>query len=773
MMVLTLVGTAAVASAPARVAVDLPAGTLGNALIKLAEQTGATIGSTDPAVARLRVHSLRGRMGVATALRRLLRGQPARADRIDDATWRIILAPAPPGRLRIPLSPPPAMIVAEDEIVITASKTGTRLSRYAGTASLVSGADLNLAQQGRGSEALIERLPSLNSTHLGSGRNKLFIRGIADSSFNGPSQALVGQYLGDVRLSYNAPDPDISLYDVEAVEVIEGPQGALYGAGSLAGVLRIIPRPVVMGSAQGSLGVGGSVTAHGAVGYDVVAMLNLPLSAHVGGRIVAFSASEGGYIDDQGRKIANVNRTHKGGGRAALRVDIGDWRVDLGAVVQNISTRDGQYADTGLPQLTRSSRIAQPFDNDYLLGSVSVSRDWGAMSLVSTSAVVGQDTDSRYDFTAPGALSPRIFDQHNRIDLFTNETRLSRRDAEGRGWVIGASIIQDDERLTRALGDPASPRRILGVDNSVTEGAIFGEAGFGLAAGVIATVGGRFEYDHLRGRALDRRADVGDPRRNEKTFVPSLSLSWRPSPSLLLYGRYQEGFRPGGLSVTPGSGPPVIQRYHSDNLSSAEFGVKWRPAGARRFDTTFTLSHGHWSNIQADLVDMAGLPFTQNIGSGRIHGAEISFGWRPFTGVAVSAAAFANDSRLSNPVAALSSERRYELPNIAHFGASGRVVFSQALAGDWRVESDAHAYYVGHSRLGVGSELDLLQGNYFLTGASLRLSNGRWGLSLDGDNLLNSRGTMFALGNPFDVAAGRQSVPPRPRTIRIGVDVHF
>jgi outer membrane receptor protein involved in Fe transport len=72
----------------------------------------------------------------------------------------------------------------------------------------------------------------LFSTQLGPGRNKLFIRGVADSSFTGPTQATVGQYLGDVRLNYNAPDPDLNLYDIARVEVVEGPQGTLYGAGS-------------------------------------------------------------------------------------------------------------------------------------------------------------------------------------------------------------------------------------------------------------------------------------------------------------------------------------------------------------------------------------------------------------------------------------------------------------------------------------------------------------------------------------------------------------
>jgi hypothetical protein len=78
-----------------------------------------------------------------------------------------------------------------------------------------------------GTEKITQRVPTVASTYLGSGRNKLFIRGIADSSFTGPTQATVGQYLGDLRLSYNAPDPDLRLSDLARVEVLEGPQGTL------------------------------------------------------------------------------------------------------------------------------------------------------------------------------------------------------------------------------------------------------------------------------------------------------------------------------------------------------------------------------------------------------------------------------------------------------------------------------------------------------------------------------------------------------------------
>src|SRR5690606_7870131 len=134
-------------------------------------------------------------------------------------------------------SPPAAPAI---EIVVVGSKRETPLAEYAGQVEVIDGAELAFGGVG-GTEQITPRTHTVRSTYLGSGRNKLFIRGIADSSFTGPTQSTVGQYLGDLRLSYNAPDPDLRLSDLARVEVLEGPQGTLYGAGSLGGIVRLVP----------------------------------------------------------------------------------------------------------------------------------------------------------------------------------------------------------------------------------------------------------------------------------------------------------------------------------------------------------------------------------------------------------------------------------------------------------------------------------------------------------------------------------------------------
>ena len=211
--------------------------------------------------------------------------------------------------------------------------------------SIVDGEELALGGIG-GTEKITQRIATVSSTYLGSGRNKLFIRGIADSSFTGPTQATVGQYLGDMRLSYNAPDPDLRLSDLERVEVLEGPQGTLYGAGSLGGIIRLVPNMPELDRRDFRATVGGALTQHGAGSLDASATANVPLAAEKAAlRITLDAASEGGYIDKPLLGSSDVNRTSIVAGRAIARLELApQWTVDVIGLAQSTHASDSQYA---------------------------------------------------------------------------------------------------------------------------------------------------------------------------------------------------------------------------------------------------------------------------------------------------------------------------------------------------------------------------------------------------------------------------------------------
>ena len=776
-----LLSLASVADAAERHRLNLPGGRLGDAIVALGRQAGVSIGVSDPQLAAEPVPAIRGNLTVEQALRRMLRGSRARHVALDGRSFRILARPAPAAAPRSrrarpvpPASPPPPSL--EQEIVVTGTRRPVRLASYSGGAYIVDGDDPELLQGLRGSDALVSRLPVLSSTHLGTGRNKLFIRGIADSSFSGSIQATTGQYLGETRLNYNAPDPDLRLYDVGRIEVLQGPQGTLYGAGSLGGIIRVMPNAPRLDRLEGAVSIGGSLTAHGDPGADGAAMLNLPLvDDRVALRMVAYGATEGGYIDDTARGLDDVNRVRIHGGRAALRVQPGGgWTVDLGATAQRIRGEDGQFADRDAPDLTRESAVAQPFRSDYLLADLIVRKDWGDLSFVTSLGLVRQRVTERYDSTIFGS-DPEIFVQDNEITLISAESRISGRGGRLVDWIVGTSLVSNETEQRRELGPEAAPRRLPGVRNEVQEAALFGEARVGLAPGITFTAGGRLTHSLVSGTSLDLFRLVLEPlsgpkaTRNQTVFLPSAGLTAELGPRLSLFARYQESFRPGGLAVAG----DFIRRFRNDDVATLEAGFRYGGSGTGTVDASASVAYTRWTDIQADTVTMRGFPTTANIGDGRIYSLDLRLGWRPLPGLDLEAAALVNDSRVSNPAPSIIIVSDFPLPNVADFTGRLGAEYSTALTDGVDLHLSGAARYVGESVLGVGPVLGEEQGEYLDLSLGARLDRGAHALSLTVTNLLDEVGNRFAVGSPFTLLEQRQVTPLRPRTLRIGWQLRF
>lgn len=784
----TVLGLAAIVAQPSAEAAEtrnfsVNAGRLDQAIMQIGRQAGVSIVLGDPDMGRINVGRVTGVMDVETALRRLLRGTGLGPQFIDSRNIRIVRVAPPPRRAPPPQParprPEPRLVAAApdavrpaDTIVVTASKRDVLLDDYPAAVSVLTldrGDDRVPGVYG--TSAIIRQLPSLNSTNLGPGQNKLFIRGVADSSFTGPTQATVGQYFGYARLNYNAPDPDLELYDIAKVEVLEGPQGTLYGAGSLGGIVRVDPNMPDMAQAAGSLRAGYMLTQHGAPSHDAAAMLNLPLiSDQAALRLVGYHISDGGYIDDSERGLRNVNRSRIVGGRAAIRVAPGDgWTVDAGWIRQDIQTRDGQYSERGLPELTRRSAIAQPFDNDYSLVYATVGKSWDGLVLRSTASAVSHRLYNRFDATALGEGAPLAFTQNIAIHQLASETTLARPGAHGHGWIVGFSLSDGRDRTARALGDPAAPAPISDLLNERTEWSAFGEWTFGLTSRLSGSVGARFSRTRFAGERLDMPTADGELRRVVSDLVPALALRWKPGGDWLVYARYQEGFRPGGLSI---SAPTMVVRFVSDTIGTYEVGARFGVAGRDRFNAAIAASYARWESIQADLVDARGFPYTDNIGNGEILGISGSVGWQATPSLRVDGAAFLNDSGLTQPAPAYAGAADNDLPNIARWGVRLGFRWTRPL-GAGRVALAGGARYVGPSFLGVGNLLDIGQGRYIDTGLEIRFERGPVALGLGISNLFNADQNRFSYGNPFTVLQGRQETPLRPRSVRIGLDAKF
>src|SRR5204863_1716120 len=118
-----------------------------------------------------------------------------------------------------------------------------------------------------------------------------------------------------------------------------------------------------------------------------------------------------------------------------------------------------------------------------------------------------------------------------------------------------------------------------------------------------------------------------EPNRTDFRPTPTAAITWRPEPGLLLYARLQRGFRAGGLAVFGAGRRATAQRFDSDSLTSVETGFRLGRTGGP-FHLDAALSFAHWADVQADLIDRRGLPFTTNLGNVRIYGVEANASWR-------------------------------------------------------------------------------------------------------------------------------------------------
>ncbi|MDR6126072.1 iron complex outermembrane receptor protein [Sphingomonas sp. SORGH_AS802] len=785
---------AAIAPSPAiagTLAIDLPAGTVSAQVLALGRLAQISVVVTDPGLWSKPVPALRGRMSALAAIRLIAARCGGEVEPIDAALFRLVpkrtpLPRAHPARPRPPVPAVPPPEPPAPDIVVVGSKRDLPLGRVAGQVMRVSGQDLEFGGAG-GTERLTSRLSTVASTYLGAGRNKLFIRGIADSSFTGPTQATVGQYFGDLRLSYNAPDPDLRLADLAAVEVLAGPQGTLYGAGSLGGLIRLVPNPVELGRTSGSVAIGASATQHGAPGYDAQGVLNVPIvTDRLGVRLVATSVEEGGYIDKPLLGRHDVNTTRIDGGRGTVHLKIADdWSAELIGIGQRIRGDDSQYADRGARPLTRNARVVEGFGADFGQGQFVLSGKVGDVRLRSSTGVTAHDLTERYDATLVGD-DPTLFTQANRTRMVANETRGWVTNADGSGWLLGMSFTDNRTRLSRAFMSPGERQQLPGVSNAVREITAYGEASIRAARNLLLTGGLRVSHSVLTGAAEDGvlqntpEALATLASRREVSVLPSASALVDAGPNAAMYLRYQQGFRPGGLTIYDGD----VQRFNNDHVGTIEAGYRFGRAARDPFAFSFTVAHTGWRNIQADFLDGGGFPSTANVGNGDIWTVETTASARLARGLRIDAAISLNDSSINErapkdlPVAGSSggpvgaAARLGPIPNIANVTARVGMTYDAALSDHARLKVDGWARYVGVSRLGLGPELGEEQGNLVDSGITARVGWDRFGVTIGVTNLTDARGNRFALGTPF--LTGRAQVTPlRPRTVRIGFDTAF
>lgn len=769
----TLVSAVHPAFAEERHAIDIPAGPLGASANLLAAQSGASIAIAEPELTHLRTAPLSGRLPARIALRRLVRGLPVRVVAIDAVTFRLVrlaVRPPPTRKLRRPVmttakAPPSAPVEA---ILVTASKRYTAAAHLPGTAHVIGMTDLAHGESA-GTGAIARAVTSLSSTHLGSGRDKLFLRGVADSSFSGHTQATVGQYFGESRLNYAGPDPDLRLYDVERAELLLGPQGTLYGAGSLGGIIRITPHAPDPATRMAQTMFSASLTRLGAPGGEAAAMLNLPLGWRQGAvRLVGYRVRDGGFVDDRARRKPNSNALDVTGARAALAFSPAEsWRAEITAIGQDIDGHDASYVDRRLGGLARVAPIAQPYASRFRLASLTLQGAPGDLDATANLAYSRIRLRDLFDASLP-LPGPLHLTRHDGSNVLTAEARVGRSADGGTGWLVGASLVDSRARFAAALQNRDGSRIESGARTLTREYMLFGEAtrAFGPLA---ATLGARAARWRSRSRNTPRTgAPLPLVAEDEGwRLLPAIALLWTTSGNFQLLARYASSYRAPTVAASPGG----VQSLSGDRYAAWEIAARVPPREGRPLSGGVALSLGHWRNVQADILDNSGFLSAANVGDARIRSLEATVRWRLSENLQLDGGATMNRTSLIPGGPGIINVTKGRLPNVPYVNARIGVVFAGAPTSKLPLRLSTTLRYVGRSTLGVGPDLGRSQGGYAELDADalLRLANAQWFVS--GTNLLGSAGNRFALGSIAQAGMEELFIPQTPRTIRIGVRV--
>lgn len=775
---------AAAQGAPARI-FHLPREPVERALVRFALQAGVSVGGLPAPPCGGLSRPTYGLMSASRALTHLL---PAGCgfEAIDADSFRIVGVPRPAPHAQRPAASTPAPETDPlDELVVTAERRSEPLVGRAYPISVLSGDDI--ARLGGGSFAdLAMQMAGVTVTNLGSGRNKIFIRGLSDGSFTGHTQSTVGLYLDDVPITYSAPDPDLRLVDVERVEVLRGPQGTLYGSGSIGGIVRIVtvkPDPTTF---AGNVTLEAATAQHGAKGTGLDATLNLPLLAgRAALRGSVYRDEQPGYIDNTRLGLSNVNYGQRSGGRIAALLNLGErWRLQASYAHQSINTRDSHYAQGPGGPLTRDAQVREPHDNDFSEVSASASRAGDVADLKVSAAFIDHSPKTRYDATgAFGGTEPAAFDEERQVDLAVAEAVLSSA-GEGRlAWLVGLFASQADETDDATLADPAHDavsRFVYRRRDRLSEAALYGEAAYDVSNRLTVTLGGRLFASRLKSESgdFDLAPGLFQPRRHldDSGFAPKLRASYAWSPDRVVYVQYQEGFRSGGFNIPAaadgGDGAQLGSAFHPDRLRSYEAG-----GALTLFERTLRLRaavfHADWSRLQTDQYLPSGLPMTVNIGDGSNTGLELEAQWRPDEHWRLRGNLLVEDPTITRPSDAFPATVDIGLPGVASLLGSADLLYGWRVAEGWRGEASAQVAYVGHSFLTFDGAAASRMGDYAVGRLDFALSSDRLRVQLAVDNVSDARGDTFSFGNPFSRARAPQSTPLRPRTVTLSFSRSF
>jgi iron complex outermembrane receptor protein len=286
------------AVAPATLAAAIPAQPLAPALAEFARHTGLQLVYVSSVVRDKKSHAVDAGLTVNEALTRLLKGTGLRFEYLTPDTIDILVAAPPERRTQIPEDDP-------FDVIVTASRREESLQDLPITIQTIRGDQLGELSVTTFND-LLKYTTNITYSGNGPGTGNIFIRGLGSYGSGNQNQATgapfpnVALYLDEQAMQFPARNNDVYMVDLERVEVLEGPQGTLFGGGAQAGAIRYITHKPKLDVTSGEFNAAYGVTANGGdPNSQLTAVLNIPLISNtLALRAVIFSERQGGYIDN-------------------------------------------------------------------------------------------------------------------------------------------------------------------------------------------------------------------------------------------------------------------------------------------------------------------------------------------------------------------------------------------------------------------------------------------------------------------------------------------
>lgn len=769
---------------------DIEAGDLKKALEAYTAQSGAQLFYKAEDVRGRVTKGVHSDLPPAEALRVLLEGT-ALLVRVD-ATGAMVLLLEPPAKEE-------KRTEALDTVVITANKRPQH--DIAGNMTSFSGSMLE--ENGlKSAEDVFHRAPGIQINKGDPDLSMPTIRGVAtatNANTIGLQQSTTGVYIEDVPftdpIAVNST-PDLTPFDLAAIDILRGPQGALYGSSSLGGAIRYSLMKPNLKNVDATLLVDVGAPSTGGINHSEYAMVNVPLKTDVAGiRAVAYDRREAGYIDNLGTGTKNANTLHQRGGRlmGALKPDP-SLKISALYVYQDTSIGDGYAVSPSLDQLTIDTKTPSTRDGSFSLGQLLVEKQLGNFTLTSSTAQVIKRIHTQADVTkswtdvgvfAELPLLPEVAGpSDSRTRAFSQELRISGAIADKVNFVAG--IFYQRYRASYSVqylapggedlwGADVLPGNVLYKEddaNRTQERAIFADVEYQITDKLSVDLGGRYyrnsqsaSYDsHL----LDSLFGPLPPMEvaNAQTgFTPKANVKYR-SGDTLWYATMSEGYRFGGVN------PGVNTEYKSDALWNYETGVQYRPS--KNFSLEFDVFRVNWRDAQMNALVGTGASAVNgiaNVGKAKIDGAELKVVWSPTSALTAQAslayidAATALDFTSYNGSVVPSGTR---LPGTARFqsseevsyrfnafeDASGRVSLSHSYVGGRKSNLDRPGYLDSYQVFDLRASL--AWSNYTLAGYINNIGNAR---GASGGSKVRSLGGTF-----YDVY-----FPIKPRVVGVSL----